>query len=102
MNDLFDIKTLERLKKLAMGGITKELNKEFVADSNGILKIGKQKEVTKLTLPDVDLLKFVYSVSQELNIKNMSDEELENEKKRLIKQLLQEEENGNRKSENEH
>ncbi len=74
---------------------TKEVVTEFaVDDETGDLKIVKQKVSEKYLPPNIDLLKMIYpqmSTTKE-DYNALTDEELETEKQRLLKELK---ENGN-------
>ena len=84
-----------------MGMTTKEVITEYLFDEEtNKMKLVKKKVNEKTLPPNTDIIKLIY---QQANIKEdldkLSDEELEQEKQRLLKQL-KEEENGCRKSKN--
>ena len=59
------------------------------------MKIVKQKVNEKSLPPNVDLLKLIYpTLNQKTNYEELSDEELEKEKQRLLKQLKEKENAG--------
>ena len=66
---------------------------EYVHDEDtGEMKISKQKIVEKNIPPNIDILKMIYQhlVSSKDNYNEMTDEELEKEKDRLLKELRSE------------
>ena len=89
-----DLETLKALKLCIRGLTTKEVVTEYaVDDETGKLKIIKQKVSEKNLPPNVDLLKLVYPhmVEAKTNYEKLSDEELEIEKVRLLKELKEKE-----------
>ena len=74
--------------KRAIGYDSTEVTEEFSEDSEGAIRMVKRKVVLKPVPPDVSALKLLkeYETESE-NIKNLSDDELEMEKIRLIKLL---------------
>ena len=78
---------------------TKEVTTEYVLDEEtGNMKIVKQKVNEKSLPPNVDLLKLIYpSLNQKQTYEELSDEELEKEKQRLLN-LLKEKEDACRKN----
>ena len=81
--------------EICIKGITsKEITTEYVVDEEtGQMKAVKQKINEKTIPPNVDLLKLLYSNSKqhEDDYEKMTDEELEKEKMRLIKELKEKE-----------
>ena len=101
INEL-DIETLKALKSCIEGLTTKETVTEYVLDEEtGKLKVTKKKVSEKNLPPNVDLLKLIYPtmVEKKVDYHSLSDEELEKEKQRLLKQL-KESENVSSKSKN--
>lgn len=94
MNEIFDNSTINAIKSLASGMIVKEVTEEYVADDNGNMKLVKKKVNKKMLPPSTDICKLLYSSAKadEGKYKNMSDEELEKEKIRLLHELKKEEE----------
>ena len=92
MDEIFDKNTIKAIKSLASGMIIKEVTKEYVADDNGEMKLVKKKVNEKMVPPSTDICKMLYSStkSEENKFKNMTDEELEKEKQRLLKELQKE------------
>lgn len=88
------------LKKRALGCKVVESVEEYGL-VNGELSLIKQKIMKKDVPPDVNALKILLDIEEEKAPENMTDEELEAEKKRLIGLLIKEEEKGSRKKENE-
>lgn len=72
----------------------KEITTEYVVDEDGKLKIQKQKVQEKTIPPNIDLLKLIYSKNDDDNFSKLSDQELEQEKKRLLKELKESENGG--------
>lgn len=91
-NKIFDEKTIKALKSCILGLTTIETTTEYATDDNGDLKVVKKKVQEKSIPPNVDLIKLIYQhlVEDEKDYEKMSDEELEREKQKLIKQLKEE------------
>lgn len=92
---------MKALKSCIKGLTTKEIITEYAVDEEtGKLKIIKQKVSEKFIPPNVDLLKLVYPQfnKQKMDYESLTDEELEQEKQRLLKEL-KESENVGRKIE---
>ena len=91
-------KELIKALEICIKGITsKEITTEYVVDEEtGQMKAVKQKINEKTIPPNVDLLKLLYSSSKqpEDDYEKMTDEELEKEKIRLIKELKEKEDVG--------
>ena len=93
----FDIETLKALKSCIKGLTTKEIVTEYVLDDEtGKMKIVKQKINEKSLPPNVDLLKLIYPhlIEKKVDYDSFSDEELENEKQRLLKELKEKDDVG--------
>ena len=92
MNEIFDNNTINAIKNLASGMVVKEVTEEYVADDNGDMKLVKKKVNKKTLPPNTDICKMLYSSvkSEEGKYKLMTDEELENEKQILLRQLQKE------------
>ena len=85
-----DMKQLqEALNKLAMGATTKEVAEEYVLGEDN-LTLKSRKCVTKTLAPDLSSIKLLLNMKSIDEYENMTDEELEREKERLMK-LLEEE-----------
>jgi len=74
------------LLKKAMGYTADESVEEFSAEEEG-LRLLKKKVTKKHVPPDVSALKVLLSLGSEKSISEMTDEELEREKARLLKLL---------------
>lgn len=93
-NKLFDDTTLEILKKHIVGFTSKEITTEYLMDEeSGKLKITKQKVQEKNIPPNTDLIKILCQQVEKPSDKyeTMTDEELEKEKQRLLKELKEKE-----------
>ena len=93
-NNLFDKKILETLKKHIVGFVSKEITTEYLMDEeSGQLKISKQKVQEKNIPPNTDLIKILCQRIEKPKDKYelMTDEELEEEKQRLLKELKEKE-----------
>lgn len=88
----FDKETMEAIKTLAQGMVIKEVTEEFALDDEGEMKLVKKKVNEKMLPPSVDVVKMIYASSKEETnkYKNMTDEELEREKQRLLQELKKE------------
>ena len=93
INEL-DIETLKALKNCIEGLTTKEIVTEYALDEEtGKLKVVKKKVSEKNLPPNVDLLKLIYPnmVEKKLDYSHLTDDELEAEKQRLLKELKEKE-----------
>lgn len=101
--ETLNLETFKALKTLISGLTTKETTTEYsVDDETGKLKIVKQKINEKSLPPNVDILKLVYNhlMDYRVDYDKLSDEELEKEKERLLKEL-KEKESACRKNKNQ-
>ena len=80
-------KVKEALLKRAVGYEAQEITEEYTDDGEGGVKMVKRKVVSKNVPPDVSAVKLLVELLGEDDIKNLSDEELEKEKLRLLKLL---------------
>ena len=88
------METIKALKSCIKGLTTKEITTEYVLDEEtGKMKVVKQKINEKCLPPNVDLLKIIYPhlIEKKTNYDELSDEELEKEKQRLLKELKEKE-----------
>lgn len=90
----------QALLKKALGYVSDEIVEEYVADADGKPILSKRKITKKVNPPDINALRFLLEQGQLSNdeIDKMSDQELLNEKKRLLQLLKEkekEDENGN-------
>ena len=76
----------DALIKRAVGYTAEEVVSEY-SDDNGVMKMVRKKVSKKCVPPDVSAVKLLVELSGEEDVKNLSDEELENEKLRLLKLL---------------
>ena len=81
---------LSALKNLIEGATTVEEIEEYIIDDNKKLILKGTKKVIKKLPPDLSAIKTVLSMDDVSNLKSLSDEELEKEKQKLLKQLLSE------------
>ena len=79
------------LKNLIEGATTIEEIEEYTVDKEKGLVLKGTKKVIKKLPPDLNAIKTVLSFDNLQNVEKMSDEELEREKQKLFKQLLDEE-----------
>lgn len=86
---MLDEETIEAIKTLAKGLVVKEVTKEYTADKDGEMKLIKKKVNSKTLPPSVDVVKMIYTTNLDNTnkYKSMTDEELEKEKIRLLKEL---------------
>ena len=77
---------IEALIKKALGYDATEVVEEYVGNDEGEVKLSKKKVTTKNVPPDMSALKILLDDSQK-EVGQMSDEELEKEKIRLINLL---------------
>lgn len=86
---------MEKLHKalcqLAFGANTKEVSEEYIMQDDG-LSLKQKKCVSKNLAPDLSAIKLLLSLKAPDEYENMTDEELNKEKERLLK-LLENEEN---------
>ncbi len=90
-----DNKSIESVKsaleKRALGYDSTEVTEEYLDDGSGGIRMLKRKVVQKNVPPDVSALKLLIELSDNQDkIEDLSDEELESEKRRLIKMLMEE------------
>ena len=72
------------LKKVALGFSTEEVTEEYGVE-DGEVKLLKRRETRKEIPPDLKAVKLL--LEESLNVAEMTDEELEKEKIRLLKLL---------------
>ena len=74
------------MKKLALGYDLLEVTEEYVVDyETKVVELQKKKVVTKQMPPDIEAYRMLYGQTL---YDNLTDEELEREKERLLRQLL--------------
>ena len=79
-------KLSEALLKVALGYQVAEVTEEF-AEIDGALKLTKRKKTKKDVPPDLKAVQLLLAESNALGAEEMSDEELEREKARLLSLL---------------
>ena len=85
----------DKLEQFAFGYTLTETVSEYNIDENGVLKLVKQKKSEKLIPPDVSLIKILYDLDDNKGVyENMTDEELEAEKQKIINTLKDGENHG--------
>lgn len=82
-----DIK--QAIIKKALGYDATEVVEEFAQSEQGEVKLTKRKVTTKSVPPDITALKILIDDWAEKPVEQMSDEELEQEKARLLEMLSQ-------------
>ena len=92
MQNLIDSTTLKAIKQCVTGLTLHETTSEYVLDDeSGKMKLVKQKKVEKNIPPNTDIIKLLYQKNdQAVEYEKFTDEELENTKQRLLKQLKEE------------
>lgn len=84
----FDEQDLKQaLIKKALGYDAKEVVEEYAQSEQGEVRLTKRKVTTKSVPPDVSALKILIEGEGLKPISQMTDEELEREKQRLLKLL---------------
>ena len=79
------------LCKKALGFSIDEITEEYGADEGDKLKLIKRKVVSKQIPPDISALKILFEYEdKELDLSNMTDEELLNEKEKIMELLKKE------------
>lgn len=78
-------KVQNAIYELAKGFKSIELTEEFIVDEEGVLKLQKKRIVTKNLPPDLEAYKLLYG---DTIYDEYTDEQLEKEKERLLKQLI--------------
>lgn len=93
--------TKQALIKSATGFVSSDVVEEFSLDESGEMKLVKRKITKKEYPPNISALKTLAEISiKEDEIENMSDDQLEGEKQRLLK-ILAKMETGEEKDETE-
>lgn len=90
-------KLKKALMKKALGYQVSEVVEEFSVDENGAQKLNKKKVTRKHVASDTSALKILiekFFPNLELNLSEMTDQQLEDEREKIL-QLLKEEENAN-------
>lgn len=79
----------QALYKKAVGYNTKEIVEEYIADEIGDIRLSKKKVTIKSVPPDISAMKLIIEEKEKREEKksvyDMTDEQLETEKERLLK-----------------
>ena len=97
-NENSEVSEIERaLLKKALGYDFDEIIEEYVVDDDGNEKLSKKKITKKYISPDIPAAKVLLEsyMGQSSKYEDMTDDELKEEKQKLIKLLQNGEENGN-------
>lgn len=84
------------LLKKALGFDAKEIVEEYASDGDGEIRLSKKKITIKCVPPDVAALKMI--LERETPLSGYTDEELEEEKRRLIEVIRKSEKNKKEKT----
>lgn len=76
----------KQLFKKAQGFSENEITEEYEEDE-GNLKLKKRKVSTKYFPPDISAAKLLLLINEELNITNLTEEELKDLRKKLLTEL---------------
>lgn len=89
MEKILDSTTAKAIKQCVLGLTIHEITSEYVLDDqSGDMKLIKQKKVEKNLPPNADIIKLLYQKTEEkIDYEKFTDEQLEQEKQRLLKQL---------------
>ncbi len=79
--------TINSLLILAKGVVLKEKTEEFVTDGDGSLTLKSRKIIRKQLAPDLQAIKMLDEIKTFDDMENMSDEELEKEKQKLLEEI---------------
>ena len=87
-----DEEILKSLLQRAKGYSYNEVQEEFAVREDGEMALVKRKVLEKYCPPDSSALKTYLELSQDKSFADLSDEELERERRRLLKELKRQEE----------
>ena len=89
MQNLLDATTIKAIKQCVSGLVVCETTSEYLLDEDtGKMKLVKQKKVEKSIPPNTDIIKLLYQKTEDkTNFEKYTDEELEQIKQKLLKQL---------------
>ncbi len=82
-----DDEILNAILKRALGYSYKEVQEEYGVREDGEVQLIKRKITDKYLPPDSGALKTYLELSQDAGVSDMSDEELQKEKERLLEEL---------------
>ena len=87
-NEIYNKKLNKALIKRALGYMNREVTEEFSSD-NGKMKLIKKKITKKKVPPDITAVKVLLDIysDQDLDVSNMTDEELLLERDKLLEKL---------------
>ncbi len=77
------------LIKKALGYDVEEIVEEYLDTGEGEIKLTKKKVTKKNVPPDVTALKILFEKDQQSNLTELTDQQLEQEKQRLLGLLLE-------------
>ena len=99
-----DEELIKALLKKATGYTYDEITEEYVVDEVGQPVLNKKKVTKKYYPPDSGALKAYLELVGESTVENMTDEQLEKEKRRLLLELQEQtkKKKGGRKNESVH
>lgn len=86
-----DEEILNALLKRAKGYSYKEVQEEFAVKDDGELSLTKRKVLEKYCPPDSGALKTYMELNGDRDVSDMTDEELKQERQRLLMELKEEE-----------
>jgi hypothetical protein len=78
------------LLDLAKGAVVKEKTEEFALDENGSVFLKSRKITQKHLAPDLQAIKTLMEFKENDGLDDLSDEELEREKQRILKKIEEE------------
>lgn len=82
-----EVELIKSLLKRAKGYRYNEVQEEYSVKEDGEFVLTKKKVVRKYCPPDASALKTYMDIAGEQSAASMSDEELENEKQKLIEKI---------------
>lgn len=96
MENMLDATTIKAIKQCVSGLVLQEITSEYILDDETKkMKLVKQKKVEKNIPPNTDIIKLIYQKSEEkTDYDKFTDEELEQTKQRLLKQLKEKSNDG--------
>ena len=86
------------LNKKALGYDTTETIEEYSLDENGCEKHNKKKITKKSVPPDISAVKVLFelkSLENSIDLKNLTDQELDEKIQQILKQLKEQEDDNN-------
>ena len=98
VHSLTESDVFKALNKKALGYDTTETIEEYSLDENGEEKLVKKKITKKSVPPDISAVKVLFdlkSLENDIDIKNLTDEELDEKIEQILKQLKEQEDDNN-------